>query len=126
MRIIVDLDGTICTEEEYHNRILAQPLKKAVSSINKLYNEGHTIIIYSSRSWQQYDMTLEWLKNYGLKYHQLYLGKPIGEVWLDDRAIRFNKWDTVMKKIERLNSKTRKVKLQNKRSNSQRLVKKGE
>ena len=32
-------------------------------------------------------MTVDWLKRYGVKYHQLFMGKPIGDVWIDDRAI---------------------------------------
>lgn len=96
------MDGTICTEEKMFNRCNAIPQKKAVESINKLYEEGHIIIIYSSRSWPEYEMTHRWLKNKGIKFHQLILGKPIGDVWIDDRAIRFNNWNDVINKLENL------------------------
>ncbi len=86
------MDGTICTEERTYSRSMAKPLENAVESINELYDEGHTIIIYSARAWMEYEMTVDWLSRHGVKYHQLMLGKPVGDVWIDDRAIAFNGW----------------------------------
>jgi uncharacterized HAD superfamily protein len=95
MQIIIDLDGTICSEEKTYSRSLAKPLDGAVENINKLYEEN-TIIIYSARTWMEYEMTVDWLKKYQIKYHQLVLGKPIGDVWIDDRAINFNGWKNII------------------------------
>ena len=97
MQIIIDMDGTICTEERTYSRSMAKPLDKAVESIKELYDEGHTIIIYSARSWMEYEMTVDWLFKHGVKYHQLMLGKPVGDVWIDDRAITCNGWVGVNK-----------------------------
>ena len=94
------MDGTICSEEKTFSRALAKPLEGAVNGINKLYNEGHTIIIYSSRTWMEFEMTSDWLKKHKIKYHQLVLGKPIGDLWIDDRAMRFNGWKKVMEDIK--------------------------
>ncbi len=96
MRLIIDLDGTICTEEKTFSRSLAKPIPGAIENINRLYSEGHTIIIYSSRSWQEYEMTAEWLKSNSILYHQLVLGKPIGDLWIDDRATQFRSWDEII------------------------------
>lgn len=81
------MDGTICTEMRQFSRCLAEPKANAVETINELYDAGNTIIIYSARTWVEYEMTVDWLKRYGVKYHQLIMGKPIGDVWIDDRAI---------------------------------------
>ena len=35
-----------------------------------------------------------------IKFDELFMGKPIGEYWIDDRAIKFNNWDSVSKKIK--------------------------
>ena len=101
MQIIIDMDGTICTEERTYSRSMAKPLDKAIESVNKLFDEGHTIIIYSARTWMEYEMTVDWLSKYGFKYHQLILGKPIGDVWIDDRALTYNGWDNVNWKRKR-------------------------
>lgn len=81
------MDGTICTEMRQFSRCLAEPKADAVQTINELYDAGNTIIIYSARTWVEYEMTVDWLKRYGVKYHQLVMGKPIGDIWIDDRAI---------------------------------------
>ncbi|MBP1614920.1 MAG: Haloacid dehalogenase-like hydrolase [Bacteroidetes bacterium] len=103
MQIIIDMDGTICTEERTYSRCLAQPKENAVESINRLYDGGHTIIIYSARTWMEFEMTTAWLKDHGVKYHQLMMGKPIGDVWIDDRALHFeDNWKEIM---DQLNAK---------------------
>ena len=100
MQIIIDLDGTICTEERTYSRSLAKPNENAADRINKLYELGHTIIIYSARSWMEYEMTVDWLSKNNIKYHQLVLGKPIGDVWIDDRAISYkNNWDDIFNQL---------------------------
>lgn len=101
MQIIIDMDGTICSEERTYSRCLAQPKKNAKETINSLYEQGHTIIIYSARTWVEYEMTVDWLKRYGIKYHQLIMGKPVGDVWIDDRAFPFkDNWEDVGKFLE--------------------------
>ncbi|MCT4223065.1 HAD family hydrolase [Elizabethkingia anophelis] len=105
MQIIIDFDGTICTEERTYSRSMAKPLDHAIESVNKLYDQGHTIIIYSARTWMEYEMTMDWLSRYNVKFHQLILGKPIGDVWIDDRAINFNGWENVNKILEEKTNK---------------------
>lgn len=100
MQIIIDLDGTICHEMRQFSRCLAEPWPDAVETVNKLYDAGHTIIIYSARTWVEYEMTVDWLKRHGVKYHQLFMGKPIGDVWIDDRAITCNNnWKEIEQKL---------------------------
>jgi hypothetical protein len=99
MQLIIDLDGTICTEEKMFSRSLAQPIANAVESVNYLYDSGHIIIIYSARLWIEFEMTTHWLKTNGVKYHQLVMGKPQGDFWIDDRAIEFDNWQKVLLKL---------------------------
>jgi uncharacterized HAD superfamily protein len=100
MQIIIDLDGTICTEEKQFSRSMAEPLPGAEKMLASLVAEGNTVIIYSSRGWQEYEMTVDWLKRHRIPYSQLVMGKPIGDVWIDDRAIRFQDWESAGKQLE--------------------------
>lgn len=86
MRVVFDLDGTICEEKPTFERALAKPFPKVVEYINKLHDEGTYIIIYSARGWAELVMTENWLKENGVPYDLLILGKPIYDVWYDDRA----------------------------------------
>ncbi|MDD4625224.1 MAG: hypothetical protein PHC82_02790 [Candidatus Pacebacteria bacterium] len=96
MQIIIDLDGVICEEKPTFERPMAKPLSGAKENINNFYEQGHTIVIYSARSWPEYKMTKDWLDKNGFKYHELVLGKPVGDVWIDDRAIKFTNWEAVL------------------------------
>ncbi len=101
MQIIIDLDGTICTEEKQFSRSLARPLPGASGQISRLMEEGHTVIIYSARSWQEFEMTRDWLARYQIPYSQLVMGKPTGDLWIDDRAVRFTNWEEMGEQIDK-------------------------
>lgn len=105
MQIIIDIDGTICTEERQFSRPLASPLPGAVASVNALYDQGHTIILYTARTWAEWEVTEHWLRTHGVKFHQLFMGKPVGDVWIDDRAIAHCNWDDTMATIHRRHCK---------------------
>ena len=99
MRLIIDLDGTICSEEKTYSRALAKLKPNALSTIKALKKKNYTIIIYSARSWSEYEMTYDWLKKNKIPFDQLVLGKPIGDYWIDDRAIKFKNWEDINKKL---------------------------
>tara|TARA_Y100000310_G_scaffold292112_1_gene320601 strand:+ start:592 stop:897 length:306 start_codon:yes stop_codon:yes gene_type:complete len=96
MRLIIDLDGTICTEEKTFSRTLAKPIRGAKEALCKLRDAEHTIIIYSARSWNEYEMTEDWLRRHKIPFDQLVMGKPVGDYWIDDRAIKFERWENVL------------------------------
>ena len=85
-----DLDGTLCTntEGEYESAI---PFPERISMVNSLYEEGSNILIYTARGtvtgidWRP--LTEKQLAEWGVKYHELRLGKPFADVYVDDRAI---------------------------------------
>ncbi len=91
--ILIDIDGTICTEERTFERPLAKPLQNAKEKVNALYDAGHTIIFWTARGWEQYKITAKWLQDNGFKYHQILMGKPQATIFIDDRARKFEGWD---------------------------------
>jgi hypothetical protein len=90
MIYMVDIDGTICssTNGEYK---LAKPYSVRIDYVNKLYDDGHTIIYWTARGsntkldWSE--LTKYQLDSWGCKYHELHLKKPMYDVWVDDKAI---------------------------------------
>lgn len=94
--IMIDLDGVICTEERTFERPLAEPLAGAREALAQLRAAGHTVIIYTARNWPEYRVTKKWLDDHGFAYDGLHMGKPVADVWIDDRAIRFTNWTEVL------------------------------
>ena len=92
---VIDIDGTICqnTNGKYK---LANPFKSRIEFINKLYDEGNIIKYFTARgsttSIDWFDYTELQLKKWGVKYHELILGKPHGDIFIDDKAFNCNQW----------------------------------
>ena len=91
MIIYVDIDETICETPDCRNYSLAQPIVNNIKKINKLYDEGKTIVYWTARGtgsgidWSQ--TTKEQFIQWGVKYHDLKFGKPIYDLFIDDKNI---------------------------------------
>lgn len=97
--IMVDIDGVICTEEKTFERALAKPLDGAREAIAKLRGAGHIVVLYTGRGWPEYRATKAWLDQNGFEYDGIQMGKPIADVWIDDRAVRFTNWNDTLKQL---------------------------
>ena len=98
MTYVFDIDGTICskTDGDYTQ---AQPITDRIQKVNRLYDEGHTVILLTARGMGRsnnsvnfayesfYDLTHSQLKDWGVKFHQLFLGKPAGDHYIDDKGV---------------------------------------
>ncbi len=93
MVILIDIDGTICPEGPPRDRPRAKPLPGAVQAVNRLTDEGHVVVLWTGRGWDEYVATKTWLDEHGFKYAQILMGKPIANLIIDDRARRFEGWD---------------------------------
>ncbi len=91
MRFAIDIDGTICEECPTFDKAMAEPYQDAIRDINKWYDEGHEIIFFTARGWEQYNITEHWLESHGFKYDRLICGKPIYDIIIDDRS-ELPKW----------------------------------
>ena len=99
MTYVIDIDGTICEKSEngdYHN---TAPYTDRIEKINSLYEEGHEIIYMTARGMGRsnnnphaaiqefYMFTALQLVDWGCKYHHLFLGKPAGDFYIDDKGL---------------------------------------
>ena len=97
-----DIDGTICsTNCEYKD---AEPIISVIAYINKLYESGNEIIMFTSRGTKSginwYDFTKNQIDTWGLQYHKLIMDKPQADVFIDDRAINIDTWCKKNNKIK--------------------------
>ena len=88
--IYVDIDGTICSITRPYSD--AKPISTHIDKINKLYDEGHTIVYWTARgSRKQIDwenLTKNQLAEWGAKYHELRVDKPFYDLFIEDKALR--------------------------------------
>ena len=86
-----DIDGTICDtmDGDYYNSI---PKKDVIKKIQRLYENGDTIIFMTARGatsgkdWT--DWTIKQLSLWNLKYHELLMNiKPHADFFIDDKGI---------------------------------------
>ena len=90
MNYCFDIDGTITVETKgfgYTQYLNRTPKTEMIKIINKLMDEGNTIILYTSRFEEDEKVTKEWLKKHGVKYHMLKFNKIHYDYWIDDKAI---------------------------------------
>ena len=85
--ICFDLDNTLCSIEKTFEKSLATPKQNVIDVCNKLYDDGNNITIFTARSWAEYKMTEHWLKTNGVKYHLLLCGKPLYDIFVDDKTM---------------------------------------
>ena len=75
------------------------PIQKNIDIINKLYDLGHRIILFTARGMttfngnipkvylELFSLTAEQMRTFGVKHHQLYMGKPHYDLIIDDKAL---------------------------------------
>ena len=98
-----DLDDTLCYRDtdktgvaKYHD---CKPLLEPISIVNQCYDDGDTIIIYTARGMctfngdvnkiysNLYELTVNQLNRWNIKFHQLVMGKLHYDLLIDDKAI---------------------------------------
>lgn len=99
LRIVVDVDNVICRNWRRKPYDKAEPICKAIEKINYLKEAGHHICLFTSRGMasnnndpqkaeERNRKTLEeWLEKNGVKYDELVFGKPLADLYIDDRAV---------------------------------------
>ena len=104
--ICFDLDNVLC--KTYNNDYRkSKPIKKNINTLNKLYQKGFYIKIFTARYMgrnndniykakkQAYKITLSQLKKWNIKYDKLIFGKPSFDIYIDDKSFFYNKnWAT--------------------------------
>lgn len=85
--VVVDYDGTIELREGQPNHQLIEWMKRRKTA-------GFRLIIWSSRDWMYYDYIKYWLDHWEVPYDTIYCGKPLGDLYIDDRA---KTWDEAVK-----------------------------
>jgi hypothetical protein len=90
-----DFDGTLAITQgnDYPN---SQPDRKAIEKVNKLVDTGHTIKIFTARGTTSgkdwYALTQKQIDEWGIKCHELIMGKPHSDCYIDDKGMNVKEW----------------------------------
>ena len=112
IKLVFDIDDTICNNKnrDYENAI---PYKDVIKKINKLHRQGAKITLYTSRGMVSCNGDIDkiikknkailekWLEKNKVEYDELVFGKPLGDMYIDDKAINVN--DFINKDFKVLN-----------------------
>jgi capsule biosynthesis phosphatase len=105
MRLVIDLDGVIAEirqpSQSYADLAI---VSGAAERLRRLRAAGHYVIIHTARNMATCEgnlgrvlknvgqITMDWLDRHQVEYDEIYFGKPNAEVYIDDRAVRFEGW----------------------------------
>ena len=110
-RICFDINNVLCETDEKKSYLKSKPIKKNIQIVNRAYNQGYIIILYTARYMGRCNgklseinkkikpLTLKQLKKWGIRYHEIYFGKPSFDLFIDDKSLFFTKkWPKLLKK----------------------------
>jgi hypothetical protein len=109
--IAFDLDDVLCYRPSGYEHLgpekydYCEPYIGNIDLVNSLYGDGYKIIVYTARGMSQfngnvieiysklYNKTNQQLNSWGLKYHQLVMGKIHYDVLIDDKVLNSHTTD---------------------------------
>lgn len=104
--LMIDFDATIAHENP--DCRIGEPMKGVKEVLTDLKNQGYHIVIYSHRgnTEEGTDEIKEFMDKYEIPYDEIYQGeKPLAFRYIDDRAIQFTDWNSVLKQVEKAENK---------------------
>jgi len=100
MRVCFDLDNTLVTYPRIPNDYTTvAPIAPMIELARSLHDDGHTVIVYTARRMKTHggnigavikdigNITFDTLKKFDIPYDELIFGKPIADIYIDDRAV---------------------------------------
>jgi len=82
MKICIDMDGVICEETKPFSK--AEPIKKNIKKIKKLFS-NNKIIIWTSRRKSDRAITLKWLRDNEVPFDELIMRKIKCDLYIDEK-----------------------------------------
>jgi dTDP-glucose 4,6-dehydratase len=74
----------------------SEPIPEAISKVNEYFDSGHMVIFWTARGtgsgkdWRA--LTESQLHKWGVRYHELKMGKPVYDLFIDDKNINAQEW----------------------------------
>ena len=93
-QFVFDIDGVIALKREDLDYAQALPNERMIAIVNRLYELGNRIVLFTARG---YVTGIDWrpvtekqMNDWGVKYHELKMGKPNADYYIDDKFLDMN------------------------------------
>lgn len=90
-KFVFDIDGVIALKREDLDYAKAEPNIRMINIINKLYDMGNEIVLFTARGYvtkiNWYPVTKEAMDRWGVKYTKIIMGKPNADFYVDDHFV---------------------------------------
>ena len=100
--IAIDLDGTLYKQEKWDRATIGKLMPGAMRALQDLKEDGWDIVIHTARLPEDFPIIEKLLQEDGVPYDRLWegVGKPLADVYLDDKAITFRgSWDGMLARV---------------------------
>lgn len=90
-RFVFDIDGVIAMKRGDLDYAQSEPNEAMIRIVNRLYDWGNEIVLFTARG---YVTGIDWrpiteaqMEKWGVRYHELHMGKPNADFYVDDHFI---------------------------------------
>lgn len=105
MRLAIDFDNVLYDYDGrwQGGRLDSEPVPGATAAMIRLRDDGHILIIYSTRGWLRAhrERMANWLTANGIPYDDIARTKPNADVYIDDKALHFTSWPQTLDELAR-------------------------
>ena len=88
---VFDIDGVIAQVRKDLSYGETGPNEEMVRIVNRLYDLGNRIVLFTARGYvtgiDWYETTKKQMEEWGVKYHELHMGKPNADYYVDDKML---------------------------------------
>ena len=88
---VFDIDGVIASITPANDYSQAGPLRDNINRINRLFDAGNRIILFTARGYvtkiNWTEVTRRQLADWGVRHHELRFGKPAADYYIDDKLL---------------------------------------
>lgn len=88
---VFDIDGVIAQVRKDLSYGETGPIPEMVKIVNRLYDMGNRIVLFTARGYvtgiDWYETTKKQMDDWGVKYHELHMGKPNADYYVDDKML---------------------------------------
>lgn len=100
LKVCCDIDGIIAAKTPENDYNMAYPLENNIRILNKLYERGFHIILFTARGYKTginwKEVTIRQMKEWNVHYHELLFGKPDADIYIDDKLFEINELNVIL------------------------------